>query len=214
MNPSTLGLYVLLGCCIASAVHAADADRGKTLFATCAACHGQEAGGNPALQAPALAGQDAAYIARQLNNFRAGIRGADAADTSAAQMRASVAVLADEAAVADLAAYVASLPPFAAAPGEAGGDLRNGNNFYQGKCGACHGGKAEGNAALSAPRLAGQDTAYLRRQFLAFRGGKRGTQADDRYGRQMAMMAATLPSEKDIDDVLAFIRVQQGSATH
>ena len=89
------------------------------------------------------------------------------------------------------------------------GDLRNGNNLYHGKCGACHGGQAEGNAALRAPRLAGLDAAYIRRQFAHFRDGLRGTDPKDIPGRQMAMMAKTLPTERDLDDVIAYIH-QQG----
>jgi cytochrome c553 len=195
-------------------VHAAgDPAAGKTHYAPCAACHGAAAEGNPALNAPALAGQQAAYLERQLLNFRSGLRGGDAADTAGAQMRGMAAVLPGEQAVADVAAFLGSLPS-APAVGEASGDLHNGNNFYQGKCGACHGGKAEGNESLDSPRLAGLDVAYLKRQFLAFRDGTRGTAPEDKFGRQMAMMAKTLPTEKDIDDVMAFIHAQHGSATH
>jgi len=185
----------------------ADPERGRQLFASCAACHGAEALGNPALQAPALAGQDAAYLERQLRDFRAGIRGADAADSTGAQMRAAVAVLPDEAATADVAAWLAALKPAVSKP-PAGVDLRNGSNYYQGKCGACHGGRAEGNPSLFAPRLAGQDTDYLRRQFLNFQKGVRGYSPEDRYGRQMKLMSATLPEGKDLEDVLGFIAAQ------
>lgn len=207
-------IVILLGALVAGSVQAAgDAAAGKTHAAACAACHGANGEGNAALGAPALAGQDGAYLERQLLNFRNGIRGADPADTFAAQMRPMATALPDERAVADVAAHFAALPVPPAA-GEVAGDLRNGNNYYQGKCGACHGGKAEGNASLNSPRLAGLDTTYLKRQFTAFRDGKRGAHADDRFGRQMAMMAATLPTEKDIDDVMAFIHAQHGKAVH
>ncbi|MBK8991732.1 MAG: c-type cytochrome [Gammaproteobacteria bacterium] len=185
----------------------ADAARGKALYAGCVACHGDSGAGNDALQAPALAGLDAVYLARQLHNFKAGIRGADAADTAGAQMRASAALLADEAAMADVAAYIASLAPVPVAP-VAGADLRNGSNHYQASCGACHGGRAEGNTALFSPRLAGQHTAYLKRQYLNFREGLRGAHPDDKYGRQMKVMSAALPAAKDLDDVLGFIAAQ------
>jgi len=95
---------------------AADAARGKTLYAGCVACHGESGAGNEALQAPALAGLDAVYLMRQLHNFKAGIRGADVTDTAGAQMRASAALLADEAAMTDVTAYIASFPPPAVAP--------------------------------------------------------------------------------------------------
>ncbi|MBP6052002.1 MAG: cytochrome c4 [Pseudomonadales bacterium] len=186
---------------------AGDAATGKALYASCAACHGVQAEGIAAMNAPALAGQEAAYIERQLAHFQAGVRGADPADTLGAQMRGMAAVLADTQAIADVSAYLAALAPMSSAS-DAGGDLRNGNNYYQSKCGACHGGKAEGNAALFAPRLAGQDVAYLKRQYLNFQQGLRGSHAEDRFGKQMKMMSTTLPGEKDLDDVLAFINAQ------
>src|SRR5262249_2578561 len=91
------------------------------------------------------------------------------------------------------------------------GDLHNGNNLYHGKCGACHGSTAEGNPALKAPRLAGLDAAYIKRQFTHFRDGVRGTDPQDIPGRQMAMMAKQLPTERVLDDVIALIH-QQGQA--
>ena len=125
-------------------------------------------------------------------------------------MRALAIAIADDAAVAKVASFIASLPKTVSAT-PARGDLRNGNNLYHGKCGACHGGKAEGNPALNSPRLAGLDAAYIKRQFAHFRDGVRGTDPKDIPGRQMAMMAKTLPTERDLDDVIAFIH-QQGRA--
>ncbi|MGB7738484.1 MAG: c-type cytochrome [Steroidobacteraceae bacterium] len=202
-------LKPLLGCVLLLGSGALWAVDGKAQFNPCIACHGSKAEGNAALGAPAIAGQDAAYLQRQLQHFRAGRRGTHKSDTFGAQMRAAGAsTLKDDAAVAAVAAHVATLPktrPAAAA----NGDLRNGNNLYHGKCGACHGGRAEGNPALKAPRLAGLDAAYIRRQFSYFRDGVRGTDPKDVPGRQMAMMARTLPTERDLDDVIAFIH-QQG----
>lgn len=195
-----LGALLLLGC---ARSFAAD---GAKPFATCTACHGNQGQGNPALGAPAIAGQDAAYLERQLRNFRSGLRGTHASDAPGARMRA-IAMTLDDAALAQAATLASRLsrPPRAAA---AGGDLHNGNNLYQGKCAACHGTLAEGNAALKAPRLAGLDAVYIQRQFAHFRDGVRGTQPQDVPGRQMAMMAKTLAT-RDLDDVIAFIQ-QQG----
>lgn len=86
-----------------------DAAAGKTSFGTCAACHGQNGEGNQALNAPKLAGQHDWYIVRQLQNFKSGLRGADPKDTFGAQMRPMAATLADEAAVNNVAAYIATL---------------------------------------------------------------------------------------------------------
>jgi cytochrome c553 len=199
-----------IGCVLLTCSGASLAADGKALFAPCIACHGSRGEGNPALNAPAIAGQDAAYLERQLRNFRSEGRGKHKSDSLGAQMRAAAATLADNAAVAKVAAYVATLPQtFTAASGR--GDLRNGNNLYHGKCGACHGGAAEGNPALKAPRLAGLDAPYITRQFSHFREGVRGANPQDVPGRQMALMARTLPTDRDLDDVIAFIH-QQGPA--
>jgi cytochrome c oxidase subunit 2 len=198
-------LRPLLGLCALLACGAAHAASGTQLFAVCVACHGAKGEGMAATNAPAIAGQDPAYLERQLQNFRSGVRGAHKADTYGAQMRATAATLRDDAAVASVADYVATLPRTTVKPATAA-DLHNGNNLYHGKCGACHGGKAEGNAALSAPRLAGLESTYIKRQLKHFREGVRGAHPRDRYGRQMAMMASMLPTAKDIDDVVAFIQ--------
>ena len=181
---------------------------GAKQYVTCASCHGNKGEGNPTLNAPAIAGQDAAYLTRQLQNFRTGRRGAHKSDTFGAQMQVLAKALGDDAAVAKVANYVASLPKSVSAT-PARGDLHNGNNLYQGKCGACHGSAAEGNAALKSPRLTGLDATYIKRQFAHFRDGVRGADPQDVTGRQMAMMAKTLTTERDLDDVIAFIH-QQG----
>ena len=207
MNSMRMALACICALLFGAPSPAAD---GAASFARCAACHGVKGEGNVALNAPAIAGQDAAYLERQLRNFRAGRRGTDKSDAPGAQMRAMAATLADDVAITAIAAYIARLPkPVVAAP--ARGDLHNGNNLYQGKCGACHGTSAEGNAALKAPRLAGLDAAYIKRQFAHFRGGVRGTDPQDLQGRQMALMARTVPAERDLDDIIAFIH-QQGRA--
>lgn len=183
------------------------AAEGETLFASCIACHGNKGEGNATLNSPAIAGQDAAYLERQLRNFRNRRRGTHKADVFGAQMQAAAAALAGDAAVVKVAGYVANLPKTVDAA-LARGNLHNGKNLYNGTCGACHGGKAEGNPALKAPRLAGLDAAYLKRQFAYFRDGVRGADPQDPPGRQMAMMARTLPTERDLDDIIAFIHQQ------
>lgn len=87
---------------------AGNADRGKTLYVSCAACHGQEAEGQPNLAAPALVGLDDWYVERQLQNYRSGRRGNVASDPPGQQMRAAANVLADDQSVRDVAAFIAT----------------------------------------------------------------------------------------------------------
>lgn len=86
-----------------------DAEHGRSLFASCAACHGAHGEGNESLHAPRLAGQSDWYLARQLEKFSSGARGTAAGDTFGAQMRASVSVLADDNDINDVVAYINTL---------------------------------------------------------------------------------------------------------
>lgn len=86
-----------------------DQAKGKTLYGTCAACHGANGEGNAALNAPALAARSDWYLVTQLKNFAAGVRGGDGADAPAAQMRAMAATLGDTAAINDVVAYINTL---------------------------------------------------------------------------------------------------------
>jgi cytochrome c553 len=197
-----LSLCVLL--CLAAV--ASTAAPNPQLYASCVTCHGARGEGNAAVGAPAIAGQSESYLRRQLQYFRAGVRGTHKADVFGAQMRAAnVATLRDDKALAALAQHVGSLPKTTVKT-VAKFDARNGNNLYQGKCGACHGGVAEGNEALSAPRLSGLDAVYLRRQLTNFRTGVRGAHERDKYGRQMALMAGMVTTGKDVNDVIGHIQ--------
>ena len=126
------------------------------VYQPCIACHGEAGQGNVELGAPALAGQGAAYLERQLMNFRSGIRGNTPGDLQGAQMKAMADTLAVED-ISPMASYLSSLPVTVSQTSPPG-DLKNGNNFYQAKCGACHGGQAEGNPWFERPRpgLAGR----------------------------------------------------------
>lgn len=86
-----------------------DADRGKNYYSTCVACHGVAAEGNPALNAPALATTGDWYQVRQLRLFKEGLRGAHPDDTYGQQMRPMAGVLADDAAMRDVASYINTL---------------------------------------------------------------------------------------------------------
>jgi len=184
----------------------------EALYAQCAVCHGDEGQGKSTLGSPALTGQSASYLSRQLLNFRNGVRGSHQYDAKGAQMKAMAAGLSD-ADIKALSAYLANLPNTLGSKrgdpaAEVSANLQNGNNQYHAKCGACHGGAALGNDALNSPALAFLDAEYLQRQFENFQTGKRGVHEQDVYGRQMKMMANTLASDKDLTDVIAYIQAQ------
>ncbi|MSQ91516.1 MAG: c-type cytochrome [Gammaproteobacteria bacterium] len=185
------------------ALAAADPAAGATQYAVCMACHGPAGEGNQALNAPRIAGQSAWYLQRQLNNFRAGVRGAHEQDTFGAQMRAFAAMLPDDTAIRNVAAHIASLPG-SMAQSTVTGDVNRGKTLYS-NCVACHGASAQGIWALNAPRLAQMSDWYLERQLNNFRSGIRGAHRQDYYGRQMAFMADVLADERAIDDLISYI---------
>ena len=126
-------------------------------------------------------------------------------------MRSMAATLSGKVAVIDVVAYIETLSGGEGVSGAAPVpefNERNGENQYNAACGACHGSSAEGNPRLNAPRLAGLDENYLRRQYENYTSGLRGSGPDDQYGRQMQMMTSMLASEQDLDDVIGFIVAQ------
>lgn len=184
-------------------------DAAPVSYQTCVACHGTAGQGNAALQAPALAGQDAAYIERQLRHFKAGVRGSDPADILGAQMRPMVAALADTDMTAIAVWLAGQARPVVAVTHK--GNVKNGNDYFHSKCDACHGAWGEGNSLLNAPGIAWLDAAYLKRQYANFQSGVRGSHSDDTYGLQMQMMSKVLPQDSDLDDIIAYMQARAGA---
>ena len=181
--------------------------KGKALYQQCAACHGQNGEGNEALKSPAIAGQFDWYLTRQINNFAIDIRGAHEKDVFGKQMLAMAKQLDPKKDVPQLVAYIQSLSVVKTQFNESG-NMANGSRYYQGKCGACHGGTAQGNKSLNAPNLTGLSKAYLERQMSNFSNGIRGTKTEDKLGRQMAMMAKTT-SGQELNDIIFYILSQE-----
>lgn len=86
-----------------------DATNGKVLYTPCVACHGMDGGGNEALFGSPLANTSDWYLLKQLENFRAGVRGAAKGDQSGAMMRPMAMTLADEQAMKDVIAHIMTL---------------------------------------------------------------------------------------------------------
>jgi cytochrome c oxidase subunit 2 len=86
-----------------------DAKHGKKLYETCAACHGRNGQGIWSLNAPRQAGMSDWYLAAQLNNFKAGIRGEHPRDPYGLQMALMADTLKTDNAVDDVVAYINTL---------------------------------------------------------------------------------------------------------
>ncbi len=198
-------LIALFG--LAAMVQAGEQDSAELFSTQCASCHGADAKGTAL--APALAGQQSDYLTRQLRHFKSGLRGAHDQDRFGAQMVVISGSL-DDSAMASVSAYVSQLPSTgdsSAKSTSVNSNQRRGYTYYHSTCGGCHGGKAEGNPLLNAPKLTGLSVDYLERQIQHFATGIRGNHKQDRFGRQMAMMSKSLDKET-LADVLAFIAAQ------
>jgi len=187
----------------ASAQPAGDPEAGKPLFTVCAGCHGAQAEGNPAVNAPKLSGQGSWYLKRQLKYFKQGVRGAHEKDVYGKMMAPMAATLADDAAIDNVLAYIKTLPDNPAAP-TVKSNAAHGQELYL-TCGACHGADGRGMQATNAPRLRGMSDWYLVTQLKNFKQGIRGAHPQDMYGSQMRSMAAILSDEKATDDLVAYI---------
>jgi len=178
--------------------------QGKSLYPTCATCHGQQAEGMKVMNAPALAHQEVWYLEHQLNSYRADFRGAHPEDAYGAQMAPMAKTLANEQAVKAVVAYIKTLPgkkPELTVEG----DAARGKDYYNQICAACHGNRAQGNEPLHSPALVGSDDWYLLRQTENFMKGIRGTHPKDTFGSQMHAIAKGIPDEQTARDVVAYI---------
>lgn len=94
----------------APALSGGSAERGRAIYATCAECHGTDGRGDRERGAPDLTHASDWYLFTQLGNFKAGVRGVDPRDATGATMRPMAMALADEQAMKDVVAYIATLP--------------------------------------------------------------------------------------------------------
>ena len=163
---------------------------GMAPYEVCGLCHGLD-GDSAMAKFPKLAGQRAAYVEKQLDDFRAGRRLDDGG-----QMQAIVSELAP-ADIPIVAAWFESQPPPEPA---VAGDPQGAALFEDLQCGGCHGGTAP--AGLTVPHIAAQHAPYIERQLRAFRGGGRDNDPDgvmrrvakDLTDAQIAQLAAHVSS--------------------
>jgi cytochrome c553 len=72
-------------------------------------------------------------------------------------------------------------------------------------CTVCHGAHGNGNPAIRAPKIAGMEPWYLRRQLEAFRDGMRGTHPDDAAGHEMQPVGIRLRDDAGIQEAMAYV---------
>ncbi|WP_308368332.1 MULTISPECIES: c-type cytochrome [unclassified Microbulbifer] len=168
----------------------------------CTTCHGVDGRGNIGVRAPRLAGMEPWYLKRQLEMFRAGVRGKHPKDTEGLAMQPMAAKLSDEH-IADIVTWAGGWS-VQSAQGTLQGDVAAGEKLYR-TCAVCHGAGAGGNEALGAPALVGQSDWYLLTQLRNFKNAYRGGHPKDTYGAQMRAAVQALPDDKAMVDVISYI---------
>jgi len=164
--------------------------------ASCAACHGPD-GNSVVPNFPKIAGQQEAYLLKQLAEFRTGKRKSDAMAASLESVKP-----------ADFGALAAHYAGQKQAPGkvenaalaESGRKLFKDGNEATGvpACVGCHGEDGRGNDRN--PRIAGQHQAYAIKEMGDF---KTGARANDK-GRVMRVVAERL-TEAEIKAVAEYM---------
>ncbi|MCB1669560.1 MAG: c-type cytochrome [Gammaproteobacteria bacterium] len=168
----------------------------------CMTCHGAVGQGNVGVQAPRIAGMESWYLKRQLENFRAGIRGTHPDDEQGLAMQPMAARLTDQS-IGDLIEWVGSFD-YIPTTATIEGDASRGRQAYT-RCASCHGDQGQGNETFGAPALAGQNDWYLVTQLRNFKAGYRGNSPNDQYGAMMVSMANSLTNDQAILNVVSYI---------
>lgn len=151
-----------------ASAQAVERKSGEKLYqAHCARCHGNDGAGDVTSVTPVIAGQQRAYLLRQL---------ADVAneDRQIDEMHRllSTRALQNRQALHEVATYVANLTPPTAVEHGRGDQLELGKRMFANGCAKCHGPDAESGDELI-PTLAGQHYSYLLRQMRRLAAGHR-----------------------------------------
>lgn len=177
--------------------------QGDGVGAPCVACHGPDGAGVDEAGFPRLPGLPAEYIAKQIRDYKSGVRNNPI-------MQANLSSLSEQQ-IVDVAAYYAGMPtpvmPVKSVPEQTlalGEKLVTQGDWsrHLPACESCHG---PGSAGVDAnfPGIAGQHATYIRQQLEAWRQGVRANDPLD----IMSAVAERL-TEAEIDAVAAYLAAQ------
>ena len=208
MQVKSTGFIFFLSCCAFSGCFPSatapppaagrDAAAVSPLVAECALCHSTK----EAQRGPILHGMDEWYLADQIQKFRSGTRGKDAANRSEYLMGAAVKKVVHEEEVRALAKWFAAQQPMPAIR-TIRGDLEKGALLYTTRCVSCHGEKGEGKKESLSPALSRLEGWYFIDQMRKFRNGMRGKNPSDVGGQAMAAAVSDFTPQQ-IKDVVAY----------
>jgi len=170
-------------------------DQGFRLYEKyCFECHELEGWGSPDGEFPEVAGQHRSVILKQLLDMKSGKRKKSEMDDVLKE-----AALQSPQSLADMVAYIESLPMSPDNGQGRGLDTERGGKIYEKHCSDCHGKYAEGNSKKSYPLLRSQHYRYMLRQFKAVRAGERGN------GHPKMEKIAKGMSDEDVFAVLDYV---------
>ncbi len=151
----------------------ASAKRGKVAYKICKGCHLPNAVGQATTDYPQLAGQHVSVLLKEMMDIRAGRRD----NPRMFPFVGDWIVTAEE--LADISAYIKSLPPPANNGKGDGANLAQGKALYDKDCASCHGNNGEGDAKKFYPMVAHQHYEYLKRETRESRDqGRRNANPD------------------------------------
>jgi cytochrome c553 len=178
-------------------------EAGEQLYIYCVQCHDDNGSGNQQFRAPALAGMPSWYVVAQLDKFRSGARGDHPDDVDGLRMRPMSRTLKSQDEVEAVANFIETLTP-TRPERTMKGDAIAGAQLYK-ACVQCHGAAGEGVKSQAGPPLIRSSDWYMAAQIQKFKDGIRGTDPEDKTGAQMRPMAMSLPTDKAVNDVIAYI---------
>jgi len=195
-------LFGLSQAALAAKTPEGDAEAGEAQTTACTACHGAD-GNSPAPTFPKLAGQNARYLFKQLQDIRDGAR---PVPTMAGQLDGK-----SDQQLADIAAYYAAQPRSGS---QTNPDLLPlGEKVYRAgvaergvpACTACHSPNGKGNAPAGFPSLAGQHAEYIASQLKMYRKGHEDESGRTNDGDTRIMRATAFGlSDKEIEAVASY----------
>ena len=145
-----------------------DLENGLEVYEVCAACHLTEGWGTKEGTFPQLAGQHRNVLIKQLADIRALNR-----DNPTMYPFALPESIGDAQALADVTAYIETLPMNPDNGVGPGDKLEHGKKLYDDNCVKCHGESGRGDPEKFYPRIEAQHYKYMLRQFEWIRDGKR-----------------------------------------
>lgn len=162
-----------------------EVESGAELYRDCAACHGKDGGGVIDGSVPAIGGQPAAVVKRQLQRFRSGAR-----TDLRMQHFSNDDHLAGDEAIEAVARYVAGLSRVTPPAQGSGRELAAGAAEFARSCASCHGPQGRAVESSGIPALAAQHATYLERKLRDASAGQNS------LGRSHKPILSRLPPER------------------